>query len=132
MILIYREKEMKKYYNKKINTYVFDDDVEFAFDVNVKSHIKGRDIYANNINAFNVEANDIMAGNINVCDINANDIKAYNIDALGITANDISYFAVCFAYDRICCNYIKGIHPKAKHFVLDGELIIGGKKYDYN
>lgn len=110
MITIEDMKEMKEYYVEETNTYLFEDDVEFLFDVNVLS----------NIDAYNISANNIDAWNIN----------AVNIDALNINANTISYYAVCFANKSIHCNSIQGRRANAKHFVLDGELIVGGKKND--
>ena len=131
MITIKNEKQIKKYYVKKNNTYVFEDDVEFLNNINVKASIKAHNIYAWNwnIDALNIEANDICVGNIMALDICANNIKAHNIEGLNIDANNIDYFAVCFAYNRIRCNFIKGIHPNAKHFVLDGKLIFKGDEY---
>ena len=152
MITIRNKEEMEEYYVRQVNTYVIEDDVEFLFDVNVESNIRAYNIKAFNINAYNINANNINAYNstawdiralnikayhIKALDIKANDIKAHNIsawniEAFNIKANDILYFAVCFAYRNIECNSIKGRYPNAKHFVLDGELIIGGKKYDYD
>ena len=106
MITIKNEKQMKKYYVKKANTYVFEDDVEFLCDVNVEANIKALNINARNIYAY--------------------DIKALNINAWNINANNIIYFAVCFAYRNIKCNSIEGRFPNAKHFVLIGKLIIKG------
>ena len=108
MITIEDMEEMKEYYVEETNTYLFEDDVEFLFDVNVLS----------NIDAYNISANNIDAWNIN----------AVNIDALNINANTISYYAVCVAYNNIHCNSIQGRRANSKHFVLDGELIVGGKK----
>ena len=100
--------ELKPYYNEKTNTYKFVENgirmnVEFTFDLNIKSHILAFDINAMNINAF---------------DINAGNIKA----------NNISYFAVCFAYHNIECESIKGRRDNCKHFVLDGEIIFKQEK----
>ena len=149
MITIKNQKEMKEYYDEKVNTYVFKDNVEFLCEVNVEAHIKANDIralnikacdinanninahniIAVNINAQNIDAFDICAHNIKALNIYANDINAYkirarNIDAYDITAKNISYFAVCFAYHNIECNSIKGRHTNAKHFVLKGETNI--------
>lgn len=108
MITIENMEEMKEYYVEEKNTYVFDDDVDFLFDVNVLSHIE----------AFDINVENIKAWNINAC----------NINALNIDANNISYYAVCFAYDSIRCNSIVGRRMNSKHFVLDGELVVGGNK----
>ena len=110
MITIEDMEEMKEYYVEETNTYLFEDDVEFLFDVDVLSNIAAYNIYADNIDAWN--------------------INAANIEALDIKANDISYYAVCFAYKNIECNTIKGRRENSRHFVLDGELIVGGKKND--
>lgn len=104
----YSIKEIKKYYNKETNTYVFKENNEYidlvVFNFNL-------DVTAN-INACNIRARDINANDINACDINACDINAWNI----------SYYAVCYAYNNIKCKSIKGRRENAKHFVLDGVL----------
>lgn len=73
---------------------------------------------------WNINARNINARNIDARDINAQDIDARDIDARNIDARDISYFAVCFAYNSIICNNINGRRSNAKHFVLDGKIII--------
>ena len=137
MITINNLEEMKKYYVEEINTYVFNDNVEFNFDVMVNSDINARDITAYDIKALNIKAWDINAKDINAKDINAWDINAYDIKALNIKANDIgaldinawdieadniSYYAICFAYKNIKCKSISGRRKNHKHFVLDGKL----------
>ena len=126
MITIRNMEEMKKYYVEEVNTYVFEDDVKFLFDVEVNANITANNhIKAWNITAWNITANYIMAWNINADDIYASNINADNIYASNIKALDISYAAVCFAYKNIECNSIEGRYPNARHFVLDGELIVG-------
>lgn len=143
-------KEIKKYYDRKTNTYVFKEDnkyidlVVFNFDLNIKSNIYAqqlevRNINACNINAWNVNAWDIRASDVNAWDINARDINAWNIRAsrirardinandinsFSIVADNINYFAVCFAYENIKCKSIKGRRENAEHFVLDGKIEI--------
>ena len=130
--------EIQKYYDEKSNTYVFKeadeyiDLVVFNFDLDVRAdiwtldiiarNIKAKDIDAGDIKVCNINANNIIAYNINAFDIRANNINARNIDANNINAKDINYYAVCFAYNNIKCNSIKGRRKNAKHFVLDGEL----------
>ena len=132
--------EIQKYYDEKSNTYVFKeadeyiDLVVFNFDLDVRAdiwtldiiarNIKAKDIDAGDIKVCNINANNIIAYNINALDIRANNINARNIDANNINAKDINYYAVCFAYNNIKCNSIKGRRKNAKHFVLDGELEI--------
>ena len=135
MIILRNREEMEKYYVKEVNTYVFKDNVEFLFEVEVKAHIKAHNIKIHNIKAWNINAFDIKAENINACniialDINADNIKAENINAYDINADNINYYAVCFASANIECNTIKGRRPNAKHFVLDGELIVRGEEND--
>ena len=108
MITIKNEKQMKKYYEKKVNAYVFNDNVEFLCDVNVRANISARDINAYKIRARNIRARNIKADNI--------------------TAYDISYYAVCCAENNIECNSIEAINPNSKHFVLKGELVVKGEK----
>lgn len=136
--------EIQKYYDEKSNTYVFKeadeyiDLVVFNFDLDVRAdiwtldiiarNIKAKDIDAGDIKVCNINANNIIAYNINALDIRANNINARNIDANNINAKDINYYAVCFAYNNIKCNSIKGRRKNAKHFVLDGELEIENGK----
>lgn len=114
MIIINNYEEMKKYYVKETNTYVFNDDVGFNFNLNIEA----------NINAWDINALDINAHSITACDINANDIKAWNINA-----NEIDYYSVCFAYKNIKCKSIKGVRENHKHFVLDGVLEVLENEY---
>lgn len=58
MITIKKQEEIKKYYNKETNTYVFNDDVTFECDIN-----------ARNIKAWNIDARNINAGNIDAWNI---------------------------------------------------------------
>ncbi len=115
--------EIEKYYDEKINTYVFKEDdryidlVIFNFDLKIDS----------NIDACNIDACNIDVYNINAWDINALDINADNINAVNINANNISYYAVCFAYKNIKCKSIKGRRKNHKHFVLDGVLEVEDK-----
>ena len=143
MIKIRNMEEMEKYYLKETNTYVFEDDVEFLCDVNVKSNLKAFGINAYGINAYNIYACDINADDIDAWDIKARNVKAWEVNAWEITAHNIrvhkiealdidayniSYFVLCFAYYNIHCNSIRGRHPNSKHFVLEGELIVRGEK----
>lgn len=126
MITIRNMEEMEKYYVERFNTYVFDDNVLFLVDIDVKPNIVAHNITANNINAFdirawNIYAQDINAWNIETCDINAWDIRARNI-----RARHIKYNAVCYSNNNIECKSIHGRHRNSKHFVLDGELIVKG------
>jgi hypothetical protein len=119
--------EMEPYYNEKTNAYEFSKDgvwmdVKFAFDLSVEA----------DINAYNIDAGEITARNINACNIDAGEITARNINAdnikaWNINANKITYFAVCFAYNNIVCTKIEGTRKNAKHFCLDGEIIIKDK-----
>ena len=121
----YSLEEIKKYYDKNTNTYVFRENdryidlVKFNFDLDVNANIDARDIIAYDINCYKIDA-----GDIKVDDIIANDIYANNINAIVIKADDISYYALCFAYNNIKCKSIEGRRKNAKHFVLDGELEI--------
>ena len=116
-------KEIKKYYDKKTNTYIFMEDglyiklVSFNFDLKVKANIKAIDI-----NAWNIKVLDIESRNIESLDIEARNIKAFDIEARDIKASNINYYAVCFAYNNIKCKSIKGRKHNARHFVLDGKL----------
>ncbi len=140
--------EIEKYYDEKINTYIFKEDndmidlVVFNFDLKIGANIIARDIRALNIiswdiDAWDIRARDIITWNINANDINAWnitswDIKARNIETLDINADDInardiiakniSYYAVCYANYNIKCKSIEGRRYNSKHFVLDGKL----------
>jgi len=82
MITINNLEKMKKYYDKRTNTYVFNDNVLFTINIKVKSSIKAWDIKAKNINAWNIKA-----WNINAWNVKANDIEAYDINANVIKCN---------------------------------------------
>jgi hypothetical protein len=122
MITINNLEEMKKYYDEQLNTFVFDDDVEFTIDIEVESNIKALDIKAWNIKAYNIKAGDIYARDINANDIDAWNIKAQNIDALGINAQDIDYFAYCIAYYTFKCKSAKSTRDNSVCKCLDGEI----------
>ena len=145
MKTFYSIEEMKRYYVGVLNSYVFTDkdgfglDIEIAFSLDVQSHIFAGDILAQDITALSIHAREISAkniksANIDVININADDIDALNIfvglrsitgDAINnINARNIKYYGVCFAYNNITCSSIKGERENAKHFVLDGEIII--------
>ena len=147
-------KEMKPYYNEKINTYEFIEnnrfiDIKIDFDLNIECNINALDIIsldiialdikARDINASYIEADDINALDIISLDIIAWDIKARDINAWGINsrdinsrdinagnikANNISFYAVCFAYKTFVCNSIKGRRENSKYFCLDSDVVI--------
>lgn len=120
----------------KVNGNIEANDIN-AWDINA-----GGDIRANNINAWDIEAINIKANNINANNINAWDIKVYNdinawdikandinawniyVDTDNINANVINYHAVCYAYKNILCKEIKGRVKNARHFCINGEIII--------
>jgi hypothetical protein len=106
--------ELKPYYHEESNTYVFNDDVEFNFNLYVSACINAQNIKAWNINAYDINAWNIKASNI----------KAYDIKARNINAGDIYYYSVCFAYNGITCKSIQGRRDNHKHFVLDGYTIV--------
>lgn len=131
--------EIKRYYDSETNTYIFEEkgkllDIRFNFNLDIKANIESYDIIANNIvagniiatkiTAFEITANDISADDITATYIYANNIYAKDIKAYNIDADDILYYAVCYAYQNIACNSINGMRKNAKHFVLDGQLII--------
>lgn len=117
MITINSLEEMKPYYNEKTNTYEFDDDVCFEFDLEIPACISAKNIDAFHINAWNIDAEDIEANNID----------AFNINAFNINANDISFFAICFAHKTFICNSIVGERENSKYFCLDSKVIVKGK-----
>ena len=93
--------EIKKYYDKKTNTYIFKEDgeyinlIKFNFNLNIASSIDAKDIESHNIHALDINACDINAWNINAhdifaCNVHAWDINACNIDAWDINAGDIN------------------------------------------
>jgi len=86
------------------------------------------DLSIGNLEAASVNVGDLTANTIKVVNLNAININARNIEVLNkLVANKINYYAVCFAYTGIECNYIKGSRTNSKHFVLDGELKINEK-----
>jgi hypothetical protein len=152
MITINNLEEMKKYYDKQTNTYVFYDDVEFNINIDVESdinafnikarNINARDINACNIkarninawdinaqnikawdiNAYDIDAKNIEAWNINARDINACNIKALDINACNIKANDIDYYSICIARDSFKCKSVNGYRKNSIHKCLDKEI----------
>jgi hypothetical protein len=137
MITINNLKEMKKYYDKQTNTYVFYDDVEFTIDIDVESNIdayniEAKNIYARDINAYNIDAwnicaHDINARDINACnieahDINAQDINAHDINAYNINAWNIDYYAYCIAYYIFKCKSAKSSRDNSICKCLDGKI----------
>ena len=122
--------EIQKYYDEKINTYIFIEDnkyidlVVFNFDLDINSNIDAYDIKAKNINAWDISAWNINACNINAGNINACDINAVDIEALDIKARDINYDIICCAYKNIICKNINGRRKSSRHLVLDGKLTI--------
>ena len=97
--------EIQKYYDKKRNTYIFEEDgnylglVIFNFDLNVKANIRALNIIGRNIKVLNItsldircgdiDALDIVAGNINANNIKVRDIDAFDINAANVIARDI-------------------------------------------
>ena len=132
MITINNIEEMQKYYDKQLNTFVFDDDVEFIIGIKVESdikacNIKALDINACNIKAWNIKAGDIKAWDIKAQNIDAYDIKAQNIDAWDINANnidaqDINYYTYCIAYYTFKCKSVKGRRVNSICKCLDREI----------
>ena len=147
MITINSLKEMKKYYDEQLNTFVFDDVVEFTINIDVESNIEARDINARDINArdikacnikaCNIKANDIEAYNISALDINACNIKAFDINALNIKAFDINaddinacnidawniyYYYFCIAYYSFKCKSVSSDRVNSICKCLDKEI----------
>ena len=89
-------KEIKKYYDKKSNTYIFKEDgayidlVIFDFNLTVKANINALNIKALNIKAFDIHARDIKANNIIAKDIDVDNIECADIDARNINALDMN------------------------------------------
>lgn len=114
---------MQKYYDKKTNTYIFEENGELidlvVFNVSIKIEAN---IVARCIDAYDIAALDITAWDIDALNITARDIKSWNISTLNIKARNINYDAVCFAYGSIICNSIKGRRANHKHFALDGSI----------
>ena len=143
----YYDEKTNTYVFKENNEYI--SLVKFNFDLHVEANIKARnitawditanDIKAENINAINVDTHNIIARNIdawnittydffandiNAKDILAHNINAWNINATNIIACDILYWTVCVAIENIKCKSIKGRYRNAKHFVLNGKLVV--------
>lgn len=93
-------------------------DSVFEESVEVKGSIRGKDdLLFDLVVKGNITADDITARYITAGNITAGNISAWDINAL-----DINYYAVCFAYQNIKCESIKGSRENAKHFVLDGKI----------
>ena len=92
--------EIQKYYDRKRNTYIFEEDgnylglVIFRFDLKIEANIRALNIIGGDIKALNITALDIRCEDINALDIvagniDADYIKAKNIDAFDIDAVDV-------------------------------------------
>ena len=98
--------EIKKYYDKKTNTYRFKENGKFIdeiiinFDLNIESNIEAHNVRGTSITAKNIHVWDISAWEINACDIEsrcidvgvirARDIYTSTIEAMDIYARDIN------------------------------------------
>lgn len=137
---------IKKYYDKKTDTYVFKENEEyihiinFTFNLDIESNIDAWDIDADNIRARHISTNNITAENINADRISARNIDAFviiareidakNINALDIMAQNIIFEVTCIAEKDIKCASIVGQLEKSIYKSLNGDVIIGGKKQD--
>ena len=77
--------EIEPYYDKKSNTYYFEDNgvilnVLFLFDLKITSNIFANNIIAQGIECLNISASIIEAFNINAISIIAFDIKALRVN----------------------------------------------------
>ena len=143
--------EIQKYYDKKRNTYIFEEDgnflglIIFRFDLKVEANIWalniiGGDIKALNITALDIRcedinAVDIVAGNINANNIKARNIDAYDIDAVDIIARDIdinNIKARSINAEEITCNVQCVVFENiiCKTITGEGKLIKRGNKND--
>lgn len=95
-------------------------DLEITCDIDIRAHL---------IVDGSIAAENITAETISAWDINAGNVTAGNVSAWDIKARDIDYYAVCFAHINITCRSIKGRRENSKHFCLDGEITIEGKKH---
>ena len=90
------KKEIRKYFDKITNTYIFKEKGEyitlivFKFDLNIEANIDANDILARNINAYDIKAHDINAWDIDVYNINAHDINTNTINAHDIYSQNIN------------------------------------------
>jgi hypothetical protein len=107
-------RQMKKYYNKKGNTYFFvykgiPIDIKIEFDLQTTADIVAGNIRAWNIKAHNISAFDMDVNNLSVARIECCNISAANISATDITAGDIIARHIdCFNItgSAIDCTYI--------------------------
>lgn len=125
MIIINNYDEMKEYYNEETNTYTFNDNVMFTFDLILEANIQAFDINAQDITAYDIDAWDIKAWVID-----AKNIDVDNIIARDIIAHNISYWGVCFAEIGIICNSIVARTLKGEYFSLYGKVIVNGLELD--
>lgn len=116
----------KKIWARTIKVFTIVADEVKAFNIDADK------IYVENVDINNISTDIIAAADIKTADIKASDIyaqkmlnsagsiKAYN----EIVAKHIRYYDVCVAYNDIMCESIKGKLKNAKHFSLDGKIII--------
>lgn len=143
--------EIQKYYDRKRNTYIFEEDgnylglVIFRFDLKIEANIRalniiGGDIKALNITALDIRcedinALDIVAGNIDADYIKAKDIDAFDIDAVDIIARDIdidNIKARSVNAEEITCNVQCVVFENiiCKSIIGEGKLIKRGNNND--
>jgi len=117
MLTFYNLEEMKPFYIKETNSYVFDDNITIKFHLKVDANID-----AWNINAWDIDAWNINAWDIDAWDINAWDIDAWDILAGNINARNINYWAICIARNSFKCKSVKGRRENSIHKCLDQEI----------
>ena len=94
-IVINNANEIEKYYNKKTDTYIVDNDMKFNCDIVINGNIKVEgnifavNIDARNINAYDIKADTIVANNINADSIYADSLQASNITGFLIKVDNI-------------------------------------------
>lgn len=148
MIEITNKEQLKHYYIKEINAYVFDDNIDISIDLTIDSSIYALNINSKkldvlDINASNISSHEINAAYINAKNINAKIINSTKIDALDINveyisvsdyimawhinAKNIEYGAFCCTYMGICCDTLKKSNNAYPCITREGDIIVAGK-----
>lgn len=128
VIILKKPRQLKKYYNKKTNTYVFKKrhntcDIRILFKLEVdadiyagniysESELKANNIIAKYIYAFNLKAQNIQAWNIYI----HNELEAKNIYAEYVRANSLT-LSDCCKVEYLKCMHIAGNNIDCLHTI---------------
>lgn len=142
MIIINSEKEMEKYFDENANAYIFEDDLVLNFRYNSKTAIVCHNLYAEHLDAGNIDARNIYTSHITASEIEAwnfyssfalvDSIKVlHNIVGEYISSEKIRYGSLCYSDRVLKCDDVQGRYDNSIALVLKEDLVAkyinGGK-----